>query len=143
MKRVLQVIGGLAVLATLFAATRPASEFSLVMQLNGMPIRWQLPDGGMSGLFGAGQQCADLSSGQGTAVQTVLIVPEQTMNLCIRPDAVNQAWDGGCNAIDQDINFGVPLGAWVPQYVVLDAKANSICGVSDAGTFRAPMWRAN
>lgn len=99
-----------------------------------------LPDGGRSGLFASsGQACATIAGGS-TVPSVVLLVPATPTNLCIRPSAASPSWDGGCNTLDTDENFGVPLQPWVPQRIVLDPSATAICAASDAGVVRVPMW---
>ncbi len=145
MKRPLAIVGVLLAAVALAAVTgsgasgRIGGEFPMLLQLNGTPNRWVLPDGGRSGIWAAsGQACADLA---GSGAQAVMIITGTPTNLCFQPSTVNPLWDGGCNTIDTDQNFGVPVQAWVPQYVVLDPAAQYICGASDAGVVRAPIFR--
>lgn len=153
MKRALIAFGFAAVVgfiagdvSTAEAATpRPPTEFAQVQTLNGVPRRWTLPDGGQSILIAAsGQACADLT---GSNCAVLMFEPEMPVNVCVGPMKVNQAnatslnvWDGGCNTIDTDPNFGVPLQAWVPQYMTLEPTNNTICAAADAGAFRMPLW---
>lgn len=124
----------------LTAAGRPSGQLVLDWQLNGQAERWTLPDGGASGLFASsGQACAPLAGGSATP-SVILLVPETPTNLCIRPTTTSPDWDGGCNTIDTDVNFGVPLQPWVPQRILLEQRATSICGASDAGIVRVPLW---
>ena len=120
-------------------AGRPASEFNLFTMLNGHRIRWTLPDGGASGLFAAsGTTCFTFTPAQ---QQVLLFVPELPVNVCIRPDSTGVAWDGGCNLTTTDPNLGDPLLPWVPWFEVVDPQATTICGISDAGVVRTPIWR--
>lgn len=120
------------------AAARPSSIFGLLQQLNGHPVRWTMTDGGQSYMTGSGMQCVPLAGAPNGG--PFLIVPEAPINLCIRPQPGLSAWDGGCNGIASDVNFGTPVGAWAPQYVTPAAGATYICAVSDAGTFQASVW---
>jgi hypothetical protein len=142
MKRALSLISLVAV-GVLFAAAkpRPGSALAQEQMLNGVPRRWTLPDAGQSILIAAsGQACADVT---GICTSVVLLVPEQPTNLCVQPGTGAtgaNVWDGGCNTIDTDPNFGVPLQAWVPQYVILETGNTQICAASDAGALRVPLF---
>jgi hypothetical protein len=135
--------------AVLLMAARPGTELQLFTQLNGQPVRWALPDAGASGLYNSsGQACAKLTGGSPLPVQVVMVVPEVPINICVRPATstftsgswTNTGWDGGCNSITKDFNFGVPLQPYVPWYVVVDPNATQICAVSDGGLVSAALW---
>jgi len=135
------IIASLPVLALLFMAARPGSEFGMMQMLNGQPTRWTLPDGGQSGLYAtSGKACAALA---GSNAQVVMVVPETPTNLCAQPTTSGSPWDGGCNTIVGDVSFGVPLQPFQPWYIVLDPATTAICGASDAGTVQATLWRMN
>jgi hypothetical protein len=134
----------------LLIAARPQSDLQLFTQLNGQPVRWRLPDGGSSGLYAAsGIAYASLDGGllNGQAFQpnVVLFVPETPTNICIRPSVDSNgrrmAWDGGCNMIAGDENFGVGLQPYVPYYFVPHPNATTIVGVSDAGLVRGALFQ--
>lgn len=126
-----------AVFLLALCAARPPGPFSLELQRNGQAERWTMPDGGRSGLFaGSGQACAPLGTVTGSVL---LIVPEGPVNLCMRPSSASPSWDGGCNTIDGDENFGVPLQPWVEKVVVVE-NATHVCAASDAGVVRVPLW---
>lgn len=142
MKKLLAV----AALAVAFMAARPGNEFNLLTQLNGQPSRWVMPDGGRSGAFSAtSSACMRLtpatnSVGAAVSPNVVVFIPLTAVNVCIRPSVFSPAWDGGCNTIPGDENYGVPLAAGVPQYFVPDNAATTLCAVSDAGTVVIPAW---
>jgi len=143
MKRALAALGVVLGLAVLVAAVpnRPGGPGPLAQMLNGQSRRWTLPDGGQSILTAAsGQACAAVT---GACSSVIMFVPEQPINLCVAPvigaTGLN-VWDGGCNTIDTDPNFGVPLPAWVPQYLTLEQTNTAICASSDAGAFRVPLF---
>jgi hypothetical protein len=127
-------------------AARPGNEFQLATQLNGQPTRFTLADGGRSGLYAAsGVACASLvgaknNSGVAISPNVLLFVPETPTNLCVRPNSGSPRWDGGCNMITGDENYGVPTQAWVPSYIVPDVNATAVCGISDAGVVRGALW---
>lgn len=152
MKRTLIALAVLFVAALGIAASRPG-ELPMFQMLNGQPVRWIQTDGGPSGLFGTPPICIPLAnSGGATGVtaQVIKLTPDVPINLCVRPalggdlsaGPVN-AWDGGCNAINGDMNFGDPLQPWQAQYVVLSADplAAYICASGDGGTVRTPVFR--
>lgn len=124
------------------APLRPAANQTPI-PLNGIPHRWTLPDAGQSILISGStaQACIDLT---GVCSSTLMFEPEQTVNVCFAPQTGAtglNVWDGGCNAIDSDPNFGVALGAWSINFALLeDNKTNSMCAISDAGGFRIPVW---
>jgi hypothetical protein len=135
------VLGGIR---TAEAATprRPGSEFATVQMLNGSPHRWTLPDAGQSIIVAAAsaQGCADIT---GACSSVLMFVPNVAVNICAAPITGGtglNVWDGGCNTIDTDPNFGVPLPAGVPQYLTLDPLTTQVCAVSDAGALRVPFW---
>ena len=148
MKRAL-VAFALLGLAALVMAARPASEFQLMTQLNGQPQRWVLPDAGRSGLYASsGKACAALSGtdqrGVSVTPSVVLFVPETPTNVCVRPsvsvNGITQPWDGGCNTLTGDENFGVPVQPFVPYYFVPSVGAAAVCGASDAGTVQGALY---
>lgn len=143
------VLGGVALMAA-----RPGSEWQLVQQLNGQPVRWKLPDAGWSGVFSNTQVACmmlagakNVQNGTGLANTPTTVVPDVLLvtplvsgNLCIRPSVFSTAWDGGCNGIVADENYGVPMAANVPQYITPDSKATHVCFYSDAGVVLTPIW---
>ena len=148
MKRALAITAALAV-GTVLMAARPVSDLQLWNQLNGQPTRWRMHDGGASGIFAAGvSACIALDGGKLMNVAYVpnvmMFVAQQPVNICVRPqmgpDGVAQPWDGGCNGNYGDINFGVPLQPWVPQYIVPQASATHVCSASDAGAHQVSIW---
>lgn len=141
----------LGVLGLGLMAARPGNEFNLVTQLNGQPSRWVLQDGGRSGVFtvfdaGANSYgCMDLtgatnSVGAAVSPNVIVVVPLMPVNVCVRPSVFSPAWDGGCNTIPTDENYGVPMQAGVPQYMTPDLAARALCVVSDAGFIVVPVW---
>ncbi len=149
MKRALLIIGLLG-LAALVMAARPASELELLTRLNGQPVHWVLPDAGQSGLgASSGLACITLDGGtlNGNPFKpnVLMFLPETPTNICIRPqvdpNGVRLPWDGGCNMAAGDINQGVSVQPYVPYYVVPHPNANVICGVSDAGMVRVPVYQ--
>ncbi len=147
MKRALAIIAALAVVPVLMAA-RPGTEYQAVMQLNGQPTRWVMPDGGRSGVYAAASTaCMPLTgatnSVNGAVSANVLVmVPLVPINLCIRPSIGSPRWDGGCNITPTDENYGVPLPVGVPQYITPDNAATHLCAVSDAGSVTMSVWWA-
>jgi hypothetical protein len=143
MRNLLAVLGVLLAGLAL-AAGRPGSEFATVQLLNGQWRRWTLPDAGQSQLSAAsGQTCADLT---GSGAQVLLIIPDGPLNVCVQPntgvDGGLNVWDGGCNTIEADPNFGLPVQPYgTGKTVILDPIANSICAASDAGVVHASLWR--
>lgn len=141
-------------------AARPGTEQQLIQQLNGQPVRWVMPDGGRSGVFtqfdGGAQNsigCMPLFGAKtiinGTlqpVFPNVLVMVALTpSNVCMRPSTSSTVWDGGCNALPMDENYGVPMPVGVPQYETPDslaASAGSLCAVSDAGYVSLPVWWA-
>lgn len=148
MKRVIVVVGVLAALAAF--ADRPGNEYQLTLQLNGQPTRWVMPDGGRSGVFAAtSSSCMMLTGGTVNARPTQSIVPNilffvplVAANVCARPSATSPVWDGGCNTIPGDENYGVPVQAGVPQYITPEKVATHLCAVSDAGLLLIPVFAA-
>lgn len=159
MKRLI-LLAVLAVpVAAVLMAARPGTEWQLVQQLNGQPVRWKVADAGMSGIFktfdgGSANQfgCMPLFNAKAIINGTLsdvtpnvlLIQPKQDVFVCIRPAANSTAWDGGCNATVTDENYGVFMAANVPQYVTPDSLATQkgyVCAVSDGG-LSIPIWWA-
>lgn len=152
MKRALAV-ATLLVVGVLTMAARPGSEQQLIQQLNGQPVRPVMPDGGAWGIFttyDAGTlnnfACAPLTGltnnvGAAVSPNVVLVVPTQQYNVCLAPSINAPMWDGGCNTVQRDFNYGVPLSP-VPQYLTPDSVARTICAVSDAGFISLPLWWA-
>jgi hypothetical protein len=144
----------LALVAGVTLAARPGTEQQLIQQLNGQPVRVKMADGGAWGIFtqydgGSANSfgCAPmtgLTSNTGGAVSAnvVVFVPLVPVNVCMMPSVNGRAWDGGCNAIPTDLNYGMPLTTGVPQYMTPDSVATSICAVSDAGFVSMPMMWA-
>ena len=141
---------GAALFAVVAYAARPASELQLMTQLNGQPVRWLQADAGQSGLYASsGLACITLDGGSlnGYAFKpnVLMMVPETPTNICIRPqvdaDGRRMAWDGGCNFIAGDINQGVSVQPYAPYYVVPHPNALWVCGVSDAGMVRSPIFQ--
>lgn len=151
----------LLVIAPLLLAARPGNEQQLVQQLNGMPVRWNIPDGGQSGAYNASGStaCMPLTGGYvyGAAyvlpdagvsnnvpvIPNVLVfVPPVPVLLCIKPSVFAARWDGGCNHFPGDENMGIPLPAGVPQYITPDSASRTLCVVQDAGAIAMPVWTA-
>lgn len=148
MRKALAITAALVAGVALMAA-RPGSELELLTRLNGQPARWVLPDAGRSVLYAAsGRACAALSgtdqSGKAFTPTMVMLVPEVPMNVCIKPyvtpNGVTQPWDGGCNTIVGDENYGVALQPFVPFYFVPQAQATVICAVSDGGVVQGALY---
>ena len=158
MKRALLTLSLLG-LAVLVMAARPGNEQALVQQLNGQPARVRGADGGPWGVFtmfdgGAANSigCVPLtgtttttnSGGTSNTVSAnvIMLTPMVPVNVCIAPSVGAAYWDGGCNFNPQDLNFGIPMAAGVPQYITPDYAARWLCAVSDAGYVSLPMWWA-
>lgn len=152
MRRVLPAAALLGLAALALGAVRPG-ELPMFQMLNGQPVRWIQTDGGPSGFFGTPPLCIPLANSggaSGVTAQVIKLTPDVPINLCVRPALggnLNQgeliAWDGGCNTINADINFGDPLQPWQPHYVLLkdDPLAAFICATGDGGTVRTPVFR--
>ena len=143
MKKLLAVMVGLAALGAL-AVSRPGNEYLLLTLLNGQENRWGMSDGGVSGMYGTGQQCMPLAGVPVSSNGVLEVMPTVPINLCMRSTALLQGpggttWDGGCNAIAGDINFGVPLQPYVPKFVSI-GTATHLCQVSDGGTAATPVF---
>lgn len=141
MNRALAFGFALALIAAVALAARPASEFQMFMLLNGQPARWTMTDGGQSGLYASsGTACAPLSGGSASIIK---LTPNGPLNLCVRPTTTGggKDWDGGCNTIAGDVNFGDPVPALTAHYVLLDPAATHVCGVSDAGVIQTAIFR--
>ncbi len=148
MRRALVAAVALAALAAW--AARPATELDLLTRLNGQPARWVLPDAGRSMLKAAsGMACAALTGGtdqRGASFtpSVILISPEVPLNVCIKPyvapNGVTQPWDGGCNTIVGDENYGTPIQPWQGFYFVPQAQATTLCAVSDGGVVQATLY---
>lgn len=149
MKRLLT----LAAVAVFAMAARPGTEQQLIQQLNGQPTRWVLPDGGRSGVFtqfdgGAANNkgCMALTgattSSMSIAPNVLVFVPLVPVNMCERPSSYSTKWDGGCNTLPTDENYGVPLPVNVPQYTSPDSQATALCFVTDAGYLAVPVFFA-
>jgi len=154
MKRatIIAALSAVMVAAVAYAA-RPGTEQQLIQQLNGQPVRVVMPDGGAWGIFttfdgGAANNfaCAPLTGlvnnvGGAVSANIVFLSPQAAYNVCVMPSVNGPAWDGGCNTLPRDINYGIPL-ATVPQYITPDNVATRICAVSDAGSISLPLWWA-
>lgn len=150
MKRVLAIIALLGSGAAMMAA-RPGSEFQLVTQLNGQPIRVIMADGGPWGIFttyDAGTAnnfgCAPLTGltnnvGAAVSANVLVFIPLAQLNVCVMPSVNGPLWDGGCNTLPTNINYGWPVAANVPQYITPDSVATRICAVTDAGFIQLPI----
>jgi hypothetical protein len=150
MKRALALVPMLG-LAALVMAARPGTEQQLVQQLNGQPIRVRMSDGGAWGIFttyDAGTAnnfaCAPLTGltnnvGASVSANVLVFIPLAQLNVCVMPSVNGPMWDGGCNTIPSDINYGWPVAANVPQYITPDSVATRICAVSDAGFIQLPI----
>ena len=135
----------------LLIAARPQSDLQLFTQLNGQPVRWTMADAGQSGLYASsGTVCVPLDGGTLSNTQpfkpnVLKLTSETPVNICVRPqvdsNGVRLPWDGGCNAYSGDVNFGDPIQAFVPYYVVPHPNATWVCGVSDAGVVRAAVFQ--
>lgn len=96
-----------------------------------------LPDGGISPTVDGGPPAPVYNS---ISANVIRLVPLQAVNYCIRPSSISKVWDGGCNAVPVDENYGVPLAAGVAKDVVLDPAATTLCAITDAGTLQLPVW---
>lgn len=130
-------------------AARPGTEQQLVQQLNGVPVRFVTADGGRSGVFSSGalgcMPLADAGAIQGGVLKqfspnVLLFVPKIAGNFCLRPSAQSQRWDGGCNFLPSDENYGVPVAAGVPQYMTPDQYTSHFCFITDAGSMAEAVW---
>ena len=152
MRKALMLIAAVGAFLALTAA-RPGNEAQLIQQLNGQPSRPVMPDGGAWGvftIFDGGPlnnfACAPLTGlvnnvGGAISANVLLLSPLSQYNVCVQPSINGPLWDGGCNTIPTDPNYGVPLQA-IPQYVTPDSAARTICAVSDAGSIQMPLWWA-
>lgn len=141
----------LFLLVPVLMAARPSTEFGLVTQLNGQPVRFRAADGGSSGMFAAAANVACMpltgatnivdGTSKSISPNVLLIVPLTAGNLCIRPSAYSTYWDGGCHSyLPGDENQGVPMAPGVPQYITPDSKATWACFSGDAGSVTVPIW---
>lgn len=138
MKR-LALIAGLVLGAVAFAG-RPGTEYQLLINLNGEEVRWTMGDGGQSGLFGTGRVCMPVSELPAGANSTIEVMPTVPINLCERSTTAVPRWDGGCNGVTGDPNYGVQLQAFVPKFATLRSSTTHLCAVSDAGVVIAPVF---
>lgn len=132
-------------------AARPGNEHQLIQQLNGQPVRPVMADAGAWGIFAtydAGTAnslgCAPLTgltNNKGVAIvpNVIVFVPLAPLHICIAPSVNAPLWDGGCNFLTRDRNYGWPVATGVPQYVTPDTTATHICAVSDAGFVELPL----
>lgn len=148
MKRALAVAAVVAAGLALSGA-RPGDLFTLSQQLNGQPVRFVQADAGRSGVYSSGSTgCMPLfDAGQiiggslkAFSPNVLLFIPKVPGNLCLRPSSFSTSWDGGCNHIPSDENYGVPLPAFVPQYLTPDVRATHLCYVTDAGAMAEAVW---
>jgi hypothetical protein len=155
--RKLAIVAVLFGAATVALAARPGSEFQLLTQLNGQPLRWTMPDGGASGIHvAAANACMPIfgakmiqNSNPATPVFPSIIMfipPTNGMHVCLRPSTSSTYWDGGCNAYyPSDLNYGMPVAQGVPQYITPDnlaAAVGLLCVAGDAGSIDMPVWWA-
>ena len=146
----MKAVSFFVVLAALLMAARPGTEQQLVQQLNGQPSRFVMVDGGRSGIFETSSttaRCMPLAGAKNQnnvaiVPNVLLLVPLTAGNLCVRPSVNDAPWDGGCNVIPHDENYGVPLAVGVPQYVTPDSRATHVCFAGDAGSISVPVWWA-
>lgn len=135
----------------LMAAGRPGTELNLLTGLNGEEVRWTMFDGGQSGMYGSGLQCMPVADLPAAANGVVELQPLQPIVLCERSTTrlpvmaadggvLVPRWDGGCNQIVGDPNFGVQLQPSAPKYVVLRADTTHLCQASDAGTANTAVF---
>ena len=118
---------------------RPNNVTALLTILNGQPIRFQLPDGGPSGMYGSGEQCMAVTPGL-----IYKLTPPSPIYLCTpSPTAGNGAsgttWDGGCNSTAADMNMGDYIGANVEHYVNTK-DCTTICQVPASGSVNTPVF---
>lgn len=160
MKRLFLITVLAAPVAAVLMAARPGTEQQLVQQLNGQPSRFYQRDGGVSGIVtqfdgGAANDRGCMPLFDATAMingtrtpitpNVLLVQPIRDVNVCVRPSANSTAWDGGCNYIPTDENYGAFFAAKVPQYVTPDglaAQKGYICAIGDAGSLNIPIWWA-
>lgn len=124
----------IAVAVVALMAARPGTEKDLMTNLNGEEVRWVMADGGISGMYGTGQQCMPVASIPAACNNVVEVVPTVPINLCERSTALAERWDGGCSTITGDKNFGVPLQPYVSKFIVLRNTTTHLCQVGDGGT---------
>lgn len=148
--RKLAIVAVLVVGAATMAA-RPGTEQQLIQQLNGQPVRVVQPDGGPWGIFTTfdggtanNRACVPVvglrnNIGATVSANVIVLVPLVPVNVCIQPSVNSPYWDGGCNTLPQDLNYGWPLAANVPQYMTPDSVATTICAVTDAGFLSVPL----
>lgn len=129
-----------AVFAIAFMAARPGNEYLLLLNLNGEEVRWVMADGGVSGMYGSGQQCMPVAQLPAACNSTIEVVPTAPINLCERSTSVGQGWDGGCNTIVGDMNFGIPLQPYVSKFIVLRSQTTHLCQAGDAGSVVTPVF---
>lgn len=147
------LIGAAIGLAATARAARPAPD-ELIQQLNGQPTRWLMPDGGASGVFttsdgGTANQTACMLltgatslSGKTITPNVLVFVPMQPENFCVQPSSIAPSWDGGCNAVPTDVNYGTPVQVGVPQYITPDVAATRLCFTTDGGSISQPVFFA-
>jgi hypothetical protein len=144
-------ISAVLVAVPLLMAARPGTEQQLIQQLNGQPIRVIQADGGAWGIFtqfdggtANNRACAPLTGlrnnvGATVSANVIMFVPLVPVNVCMAPSINSPLWDGGCNTLPQDMNYGWPLPVNVPQYMTPDGVATAICAVTDAGYLSVPL----
>lgn len=163
MKRTLAVIGLLGFAALVMAARPSPVSQQLDVQVAGQPVRWILPDAGRSGLFTEldggilnNRACLPLLNGRVTVNPPILVdgganrvaytpnvirlAPLVPINLCVRPAAESPIWDGGCNTLFVDENYGVPYVAGSIINITPESSATHICAVTDAGYLAVGVW---
>ena len=96
-----------------------------------------LPDGGLSPAEDGGPPSPVY---QTINANVLMLLPLTPVNVCLRPSVLSGVWDGGCNTLPTDENYGVPLAVGVPQYITPDSAATTLCAVTDAGYLAMPVW---
>lgn len=121
------------------AEARPPGELPLFLQLNGAPTRWVMPDGGQSGMFGSGTQCMPISSATTGGCQVIKFTPSAKVHTC------TGTLDAGCVTTVTDPNYGDPVAADTPTYMVLpdnlgNTASNWLCQVPATGSANTPVF---
>jgi len=136
MRNLLLAVALLSAGVMLMAADRPTNETALLTQLNGVPARFVMVDGGVSGMYGTGMQCVPITGGY-----VYKLKPLAPVNYVVRPQP-GVTWDGGMSQAVGDMNFGDPLQPWQAEYVLTHKTSTHICQTTDAGSSAAtPVWR--
>lgn len=136
MRKALTAVAVLLAMGALMALTPVSTEFQMLRLLNGEEVRWVMTDGGRSGMYGTGLTCMPLAELPAAANGVVELVTNSPINLCERSTSLRdgRVWDGGCNTIAGDINFGLPVQPYIPKFIVLRSGTTHLCQATDGGT---------